>query len=150
MYNAVIAKGKKLNTCAIRISKAFQGSGIVILALPDNPNGTKNTVKDKNGNNIIINAKVLNRWMRKTFGTNPSNYRHYTASQGGHNGKEFPKLLENKQGIYSMIARPEIQNDWGTGHADLLENGECRQNCHFYDENNLFVPVDYIDIWILD
>lgn len=37
----------------------------------------------------------------------------------------------------------------GSGHADLLENGECLLDCHFYDLNNQFVPVDYIDIWIL-
>ncbi len=68
----------------------------MIPALPNNPNGTKNTVKDKNGNNIIINAKALNQWMRKTFGTNPSNYIHYTAAQGGDKGSGFPKLMENK------------------------------------------------------
>jgi hypothetical protein len=49
-----------------------------------------------------------------------------------------------------MIALPTIQNSWGTGHADLLENGSCLLSCHFYDENNHFVPVSYIDIWILN
>jgi hypothetical protein len=49
-----------------------------------------------------------------------------------------------------MVSRPEIQKTWGTGHADLLENGECRQKCHFYDEKNQFVPVDYVDIWLLN
>jgi len=151
MYNDVIAKGKKLNTCAIRISTALIKCDISIPFIPDNPNGSKNTVKDKNGNYLIINAKVLNEWMRKTFGTNPANYRHFTAVQGGVNGVNFPKLMEDieSDGIYSMVSRPEIQKNWGTGHADILEDGDCRIKCHFYDDTNNFVPVDYIDVWIL-
>jgi hypothetical protein len=49
-----------------------------------------------------------------------------------------------------MVAKSEIQESWGSGHADLLENDICRLDCHLYDINNHFVPVDYIDIWILD
>lgn len=48
-----------------------------------------------------------------------------------------------------MVARPSIRPTWGSRHADLLENGECLIGCHFYDINNNFVPVDYIDIWLL-
>jgi hypothetical protein len=150
MYNAVIAKGKHFNTCAIRMSKSFNYSGIVLPSLPDNKNGSKNSVKGTDGKNYIINAKALNAWMRKTFGTNSSNYTHYTAAQGGNKGTGFKNLLEGKQGIYSMVSRPEIQESWGTGHANLLQNGECLLNCHFYDINNSFVPVDYIDVWILN
>jgi len=150
MYKAVIAEGKTLNTCAIRMSKAFNYSGIVVPFLPNNKNGSKNSVKGADGKNYIINAKTLNKWMRKTFGTNQSNYTHYTSTQGGNKGENFPKLLSGKQGIYSMVSRPEIQKDWGTGHTDLLENGECLLNCHFYDIKNNFVPVDYIDVWILN
>jgi hypothetical protein len=150
MYNSVLAQNKKLNTCAIRISRALNYSGIIIPVLPDNPNGSKNTVKGADGLNYIINAKALNAWMKKTFGTNPTNYVHYTSSQGGVKGKNFPGLLTGKKGIYSMVSLQSIQNSWGTGHADLFENGECLLNCHFYDVNNDFVPVDYIDIWILN
>ncbi len=88
--------------------------------------------------------------MRKTFGTNPSNYQHFTAAQGGANGQNFPSLISNKKGNYSMIALPSIQTTWGTGHADLLENGMCLLDCHFFDSANNFVPVSYIDIWILN
>ena len=49
-----------------------------------------------------------------------------------------------------MVSRPEIQKAWGSGHADLLEDGQCLLDCHFYDSNNQFVPVDYIDIWTLN
>ncbi len=150
MYNSVLAQNKKLNTCAIRISRALNYSGIVIPALPNNPNGSKNTVKGADGLNYIINAKALNAWMKKTFGTDPTNYVHYTSSQGGVKGKNFPGLLTGKKGIYSMVSLQSIQNSWGTGHADLFENGECLLNCHFYDVNNDFVPVDYIDFWILN
>lgn len=49
-----------------------------------------------------------------------------------------------------MVAKTNIGATWGSGHADLLESGECLLNCHFYDERNSFVPVNYIDIWILN
>nr|WP_315175388.1 hypothetical protein [uncultured Flavobacterium sp.] len=90
--------------------------------------------------------------MKKTFGTNPINYRHFTAAQGGANGVKFPKLMQDlkSDGIYSMVSRPEIHKTWGTGHADFLENASCLLNCHFYDTRNSFVPVDYIDVWILN
>ena len=151
MYNAVIADKKKLNTCAIRVSIALIKCGIVIPFIPDSKKGFKNTIKDKDGNYLIINAKALNEWMRKTFGTNPVNYRHFTAAQGGINGAKFPRLMEDLKGdgIYSMVSRPEIHETWGTGHADILEEGDCRIKCHFFDEKNNFVPVDYIDVWIL-
>jgi hypothetical protein len=149
MYNAVVAQNKKLNTCAIRISKALNYSGVVVPALPDNPNGTKNSITGADGKNYIINAKALNSWMRKTFGTSPSNYKHFTSSQGGVKGENFPALLANFNGIYSMVTPSSIHPTWGTGHADLLENGGCLLNCHFYDSNNNFVPVDFIDVWIL-
>lgn len=151
MYNDVIAKGKKLNTCAIRVSTALIKCDVSIPFIPDNPNGSKNTVKDKDGNYLIINAKALNKWMRKTFGTNTANYRHFTAVQGGVKGGNFPQLMEDigSDGIYSMVSRPEIHGTWGTGHADILEEGDCRIKCHFFDEKNNFVPVDYIDVWIL-
>ena len=151
MYNAVIASGKKLNTCAIRVSTALIKCDIAIPFIPDNPDGSKNTVKDKDGNHLIINAKALNKWMRKTFGTNPLNYHHFTAAQGGTNGVKFPQLMEDLggDGIYSMVSRTEIHRTWGTGHTDILEDGGCRIKCHFFDENNNFVPVDYIDVWIL-
>jgi hypothetical protein len=150
MYNDVIASGAKLNTCAIRMSKAFNDANVIIPSLPDNPNGTKNTIKDKDGRNYIINAKALNTWMKKTFGTSPSNYQHYDASKGGNKGEFFPSLLTGKNGIYTMVARDAIQKDWGSGHADLLENGSCLLNCHFYDITNQFVPVKFIDVWYLN
>jgi hypothetical protein len=110
----------------------------------------KNTIKGSDGKNYIINAKTLNAWMKKTFGTNLQNYHHITSNQGGLNGTNFPNLINGMQGIFTMVALSSIQITWGSGHADLLENGECRLNCHFYDEANQFVPVDYIDVWILN
>jgi hypothetical protein len=134
---------------AIRMSSALIKCGITIPFIPDSNKGFKNTVKD--GNYLITNAKALNTWMRKTFGTNPVNYRHFTAAQGGIKGDLFPDLMKSikADGIYSMVSRAEIQESWGTGHADFLENADCLLNCHFYDVNNNFVPIDYIDVWIL-
>lgn len=94
--------------------------------------------------------------MRKTFGTNtgegntPYNPKHefFNAEQGGLHGQNFPILLKNKRGIYSLIT---LANSAGTvsGHADVF-NGYgndiiCSIGCHF----NL-ISLERIDIWILD
>ncbi|SHF51592.1 Type VI secretion system (T6SS), amidase effector protein 4 [Flavobacterium fontis] len=150
MYNQVTSSGNKFNTCAIRISRALNYSGVTIPALPDNPNGTKNTVQGMDGKNYIINAKVLNSWLRKTFGTNNSNYHHFDSTQAGVKGKNFVNLTAGMNGIYSMVALPSIQSTWGSGHVDIIENGNCWLGSHFFDPNNNFIPVNYIDIWILD
>ncbi|WP_293874451.1 T6SS effector amidase Tae4 family protein [Flavobacterium sp.] len=146
MYNNVANSGFRLNTCALRVSRALNYSGIIIPALPDNPNGTKNTVVGSDGKNYIISAKVLNAWLRKTFGTNPSNYQHYTASQGGAHGVGFSPLLANINGIYSMVSLPAIQHTWATGHADLLNsNSTCGNHCLFYE-----APILRLDVWELN
>ena len=78
------------------------------------------------------------------------NHHHFTASQGGTHGENFSALLTGMHGIYSMVAPEAIQHSWASGHADLLNNSTCAAgNCHFYDVNNHFVPVDYIDVWEL-
>jgi len=145
LYNNIVVQGKKMNTCSIRISRALNYSGITIPNVP----GTK---LGSDGKYYFTFANDLNKWMRLTFGVNPSNLKHIriTVTQGGINGVNFPNYIKGKKGIYTMVAKSEILDTWGTGHADLLENDTCRLDCHFYDINNHFVPVDYIDIWILE
>lgn len=97
----------------------------------------------------------MNKWLRKTFGTNdgdlttPSNPNHYhfTGVQCGVHGENFPVLLantgiDNFHGIFSMVT----ENAWATGHADGLQsNGTCITNCHFSD-----APIIYTDLWQLN
>jgi hypothetical protein len=81
------------NTCALRISKGLNYSGITI------PNIPGVTVKGADNKNYFLVAKNLLTWMKNTFGT-PTGSNHLTGSQGGANGVNFPTLLNGKQGIY--------------------------------------------------
>ncbi|MES2487936.1 MAG: hypothetical protein V4581_18560 [Bacteroidota bacterium] len=104
------------------------------------------------GKYYFLNAKALNKWMRETFGTNPAttttplnaNYHYFTGTQGGTNGENYPTLTSGLKGIYSMVSSNSY---WGSGHADLIENGVCVFGCHFTDTPP--APIDYIDIWVL-
>lgn len=131
------------NTCALKVSIALNGAGINIPKIITT-NGNPGTLKGADGKYYFLNAKSLNAWMRKTFGTNPvnPNHFHYTAADGGTNGENFPSLLSGKKGIYSMISNDP---NWSSGHADiLLGNLTCAAGCYFSG------PVQYIDIWVLD
>lgn len=133
------------NTCAIRLSKALNYSGVII------PNIPGKTFKGADNKYYFLMAKDINKWMRKTFGTNPStsstpynaNHHHFTGIQAGEYGINLPDLLIDKKGIYSLVSNNPT---WGSGHADLLyDDILCGNNCHFAD-----APIDYIDIWILN
>lgn len=75
--------------------------------------------------------------MRETFGTNPAtsatpyNDKHlsFTGSDGGTNGEKFSNLS-----THSNLS----------GHADLINDNYCPGNCNFQ------LPVEHIDIWILN
>jgi hypothetical protein len=58
------------------------------------------------------------------------------------------KFEWNERGHKSRILK--VTSETLSVFNDLFENGECLLNCHFYDINNDFIPVDYIDIWILN
>lgn len=143
------------NTCALKVSIALVRSDIII---PNLPGITLEGSGEFAGKFFFLNAKELNAWMRKTFGTKtgigntPINANHfsYNAADGGPNGVDFPNKLKDKQGIYSMITTEQYRLDARTsGHADLLFTdskgfGNCPFDCFF----NL--PIQRIDIWILD
>ena len=127
------------NACAIRLSRALNYSGIIIPAV------TGTFVGDDN-KNYFVNARVLNSWMRKTFGIAPSNQKHhnFTKAQGGLNGQNFPSLLAGFKGIFSIVS--PLGSPWASGHADCLQSdGTCVNNCHFYDAD-----INYIDVWELN
>lgn len=136
-YNANKDRDGKLNTCAVRLSKALNYSGVTIPSIPGK------TLKGSDNLYYFKGAKDMNEWMRKTFGTTPSNanHHHYTNADAGINGRNLPTLLNGKKGIYSLVSS---DSGWGTGHCDLINNNcTCGNSCHFD------APIDYIDIWEL-
>jgi hypothetical protein len=151
MYNSIggdvatIYSGPNTNTCAIRLSKALNYSGVTI------PNIPGQTYKGADNKYYFKAAYQINIWMRKTFGTNPAtsttplntNHYSYNQAQAGVNGVNLPGLLNGKKGIYSIYSS---NFQWATGHADLLNpNATCGNNCHFAD-----APIARLDIWILN
>ncbi|TGD58588.1 T6SS effector amidase Tae4 family protein [Flavobacterium humi] len=139
VYNKIAAKRLNMNTCAIRMSRALNYSGVTIPNVP----GTK--IGD-DGKYYFTFAGDMNTWMRKTFGTNtytgvgPTNINHhnYTQNQILNN----PMILSGIKGIFSMVSSNPV---WSTGHCDLLFNDvTCLNNCHFEG------PILYIDVWELN
>jgi len=151
MYNSVggqagaMYAGPNTNTCALRMSRGLNYSGITI------PNIPGKTYKGADNKYYFLSAIEINKWMRKTFGTNDgdpttplnTNHYHYTGAQAGPHGVNLPTLLNGKKGIYSLVSS---DYRWATGHADLLNSdGTCGNECHFYD-----APILYIDVWVLN
>jgi hypothetical protein len=135
------------NTCALKVSIALNGSGIIIPEIiTSTTNGVINygTVKGADGKNYFLNAKSLNKWMKLTFGTTPINTKHfnYTAVQGGVDGKNFPSLIGDKKGIYSLNSSSPT---WATGHADIFLENKCSAGCHYNAPG-----LESIDLWVLD
>jgi len=136
------------NTCALRMSIALNYSGVII------PNISGQTIEgegDYAGKYFFLNARALRNWMRETFGTSdlndglPDNIKHisFTAQQTGEKGINLPNLVKNKKGIYAIIIPPEFEGV--SGHVDILRpNGTCPSYCNFQ------LPVERVDIWILD
>lgn len=142
---ASLYTGPETNTCAVRLSKALNYSGVVIPNLPGK------TFRGADNKYYFKAAYQINEWMRKTFGTNPAtsttpyNQNHYSYSQAdaGENGTNLPQLLLGKKGIYSIYSS---NFNWASGHADLLyPNSTCGNNCHFSDAH-----IFRLDIWILN
>jgi hypothetical protein len=138
LHNNIVAQNKKMNTCAVRLSRALNYSGVTI----PNVSGTK---LGDDGKYYFTFASDMNKWMKKTFGTNPVeppgplnlNHYRYTKAQILAN----PQILAGKKGIFSMVSS---NPDWSSGHCDLLfDDVTCLNNCHFEG------PIGYIDIWIL-
>src|SRR5690606_35455904 len=129
------------NACAIRVSRALNYSGVIV------PNISGQTEKGADNKNYFLSAKNLNAWMEKTFGK-PTGSNRLTGAQGGINGENFPNLLQNKQGVYIMIANYPGPSYFGaTGHADIMENGTCPDDrCYF----NAKGGVHFINIWELN
>jgi hypothetical protein len=142
---AKVGPNSNANTCAARVSKALNYSGITIPYIPNQ------TFQGSDGKYYFLGAANLNRWMRKTFGcanhnTNIGEYSntnalHFNATQAGQHGENLPTLLNGKQGIYSLVT----ETWWATGHADKMSsNTTCDGSCYFG-----IAPIIYVDFWQL-
>lgn len=141
--------GPLSNTCAARVSKALNYSGVTI------PNIPGKTFVGSDGKYYFLGAENLNRWMRKTFGCGNPNTAigeylntdclYFSPSDIGPYGSNLPILLSGVEGIYSMVSS---NANWATGHADIMTSSvgsspTCDGGCDFNG------PVRYIDVWIL-
>lgn len=124
------------NTCALRVSKALNYSGVTIPAGTDRFRGA-------DGKYYFVSARALLIWMKKTFGT-PTGSNHLTGAQGGANGQNFPTLLAGKKGIYMLV--PNYPAMFASGHADMIDNGVCDGSCYF---NTVGGGISEIFIWEL-
>lgn len=97
--------------------------------------------------------------MRETFGTNPAtsttplnnNHLSFEECEGGKNGILFGGLLNNKFGIYSMITKTSFNNNGGaSGHADLLFPSSSGNSAACIFGCNFDLPIERIDVWILN
>ncbi|OIQ16611.1 MAG: hypothetical protein BM557_09880 [Flavobacterium sp. MedPE-SWcel] len=144
LYNAIIASGKNINTCAIRLSKALNYSGVTI------PNIPGKTRLGSDGKYYFTFAADINAWMILTFGISessggliPFNSSHMYLDDGGVNGVNFATQLNNVTGIYVM--QPINSNYFGaTGHCDVLLNGSCVANKCYYTH------AIGVHVWVLE
>ncbi len=142
---ATLYTGPNTNTCAVRLSRALNYSGVII------PNIPGQTLKGNDNKYYFKAAYQINLWMRKTFGTNPStsitphnsNHHSYNQQQAGPKGVNLPGLLGGKKGINSIYSS---DFKWATGHADMLKpDTTCGNNCHLND-----APIFRLDVWNLN
>ena len=145
--------GPLSNTCAARVSKALNYSGVII---PDIPG---KTFLGNDGKYYFLGAENMNTWMRKTFGCSNPNTAigeylntdciHISSAQITPFGSNLPLLLSSVFGIYSFVSSDP---NWASGHIDIImtpwgnpnpicDNGQG--GCHFDG------PIEYIDVWNL-
>ncbi|MDB4925773.1 T6SS effector amidase Tae4 family protein, partial [Mucilaginibacter sp.] len=113
------------NTCAARLSKALNYSGITI------PNISGKTFKGNDDKYYFMGAANMISWMKKTFGT-PSGTNHITHADAGANSINVPNLIRNKTGIYGLVPiDPSALTGFSaTGHIDLINHGACNGGCY--------------------
>lgn len=103
------------NTCALKVSYALNGSGIII------PDLAGQTLEGSDGKFYFLNAKALCEWMKKTF----INYEEYEDSE--YSNPNIHTLLNGQKGIIISI-----YNVGGvTGHSDIYLGSGCASylNC---------------------
>jgi hypothetical protein len=139
--------GGAQNSCAARISRALNYSGVVI------PNIPGKTFLGGDGKYYFVMAIDLNRWMRKTFGcANPNlsigeylntNSLHFTPNTINNLVNALYSPTNTIKGIFSAVW--DYPPGSTTGHADLINTISpwCDGKCHLNEKHK------YIDIWPL-
>ncbi|OYU84324.1 MAG: hypothetical protein CFE24_06875 [Flavobacterium sp. BFFFF2] len=115
------------NTCALRISKALNDSGVAI------PEISGVTVKGADNKNYFLNVPNLLSFLKKTFGT-PTGNNYLNSADCGPHGTNIKAKLNGKKGIYIMIPLDTSSSTGygASGHADLyFDNNECDGSCDF-------------------
>jgi len=114
------------NTLLLSVkSIALNRVGVIIPSLPDE---TLQGSVEFAGKYFFLNAKSLNSCMQETFDMSPENTNHYsyTTSDAVTNGANFPEILKDKNGIYSIIKIENYTTEKGiSGDADLIFNGSA-------------------------
>ena len=135
------------NTCAARVSRALNYSGVIIPHIP------MQTFQGSDGKYYFLMAMHLNRWMRKTFGcANPNlsigeylntNSLHFTNNTINNLSELLSRPSNTIKGIFSAVW--DYPTGSTTGHADLLNSISpwCDGRCHLNEKHK------YIDIWPL-
>lgn len=157
LHNNIVNSGQRMNTCAVRLSKALNYSGIT---LPNIPGKTK---LGGDGKYYFTFASDITFWMMYTFGiniqnntffpNNPNhpnhplfpdnpNHIHLGPSDAGVNGEGFANSLSESIGIFVMF--PANSNFGASGHCDALLNGGCIGSNCYYDR------ASDIHVWLLD
>jgi hypothetical protein len=137
--------GSGSNTCAVRLSKALNYSGVII------PNIPGKTFKGADNKYYFLGAANMIAWMKKTFGTSTNpDYSHYTTADGGTDGSNYSNLLSGKKGIYGLLPiKPggclDETGFCASGHVDLMNDAVCDGECYFSATGG----VKEIFVWIL-
>jgi len=108
--------GDTENTCALKVSVALNGAGIII---PDIASTTTlpGTVSGADGKYYFLNARALSEWMKRTFTT----FSSYTPAQYN-NTDGVHTLLNGRRGI---IISEYGAGSSGSGHSDIYTGTTC-------------------------
>lgn len=116
-WPALVGDPNYVNTCTIRLSVAFNRSGLLV---PDNLGIQDGGLKDQNGNNIVIKVATGEQLVRNYFGD------YYWGVS--HNPGDPIDLtqLPTQRGI--LIYRVHALD--AAGHIDLWDGTGCKNDCH--------------------
>lgn len=145
LYDNIVATGKRMNTCAVRLSYTLNKCNIKI---PNISGKTKRGRLNSDGTDdyYFTFAEDLIKWMIITFDSyNNSSYKYlnFDDYSEGNFGEGFKNDLEGKRGIYALIPidpRSQAEGGFGaTGHCDMFNGERCvGSDCYFQDAAEIF------------
>lgn len=134
LKNHLVGNPNYRNASAIRVSRAFNYSGIPIETI------VQAAERGIDGKNYILSAKAFNMWMRKTFGK--PTYRLVCPTE---NKREaIAVFLKDKTGVYTVVNKNSAKAGY-SGHVDLITNGKCLAGANVNPKGG----IEVIEIWKL-